>query len=282
MSNSKERLLRKHIAEGIADLCLQFSLEGDTPEETSNLHSKMQEAIYKSVAPLFLSDKVAVVTKEKKTLSRSKPSTGIPQKSLDKDKKSKVANHYATFHSQCSKNPKIKHNLPTMTYRFIQEPHTLGDKQQAIYMQIISDTDLCQAFSNFETTDIHAAITFIESKLKVDQMTRTAMLWSQFINEEDQKAYISWHKELTEISSNQSPKIADNINTQYLASEQDIVESDSEIAIPEAHVIVESDSEIAIPEAHVIVPEPHVIVPEAPAKIITVITTRVKSKQTKQ
>ena len=202
MSIVSMQTLKKNIGDGIKELCEQFSLEGDTADATAQLHATIEKIMYDRVAPLFESVKKAAAAKVDVEGTTTK-------KSSDKEKKSKVANHYATFHSQCSKNGKrkLKESPPEMTFRFLEEPRELHEKQQALFEQIVSDAELYPAFASFETVDIHEAVEFVESHLKIDQMTRTAMLWSQFINEEDQKKYIAWHKSLKDeiLASKASP-----------------------------------------------------------------------------
>lgn len=186
MSTVSTQTLKKNIGNGIKELCEKYSLEGETEAETNQLHASIEKIMYDAVAPLFETLKKAA------TVAKA-PSTS--KKASAEKKKSNIANYYAYFHSQCSKNGKNKRkeNPPEMTFRFLEEPRALQEKQQTLYLQIIEDAELYEAFTNFETTNILEAVDFIESHLKIDQMTRTAMLWSQFVSEEDQKKYTTWY-----------------------------------------------------------------------------------------
>ena len=178
-------LLINAVHDGMQEICTSYEFEGETPEETLALHKELEKTLLKYLKPVFAAKNEEVSTKTIET------KTGKP-------KKSHTANYYATFHSLCSKNGKhkIEEESPEITYSFQENPVKLNEKQQALHQQIIEDPELCEKFAGYESTVLHDVVEFVEKELKIDQMTRTSMIWFQFMNEEAQNTFKSWHKAL--------------------------------------------------------------------------------------
>ena len=256
---------RKAILAATQELRSTYDFSAESPEETTGLYASIEAVIAKHILPVVQN----TITVSPKSKSKGKPKV---------EKKSSRANHYAFFHFCCStKGAGHVYTLAGYEFKYQPDLSTLK-KGRDIYDELhkSENKDQLERFKTFNSKgDIRKVVEFVEFEFKnIAQMTRTAVIWNQFMSSDDHNKLKAWYAEITKdgaqvpekhVTEVSAPiiKIAAKIRNPKFSGEESPVhetetdespvlstnnESDNEVY--DALTETEQEPEIAMPELH--------------------------------
>lgn len=159
---------------------------------------KTEPDILENLRDLIVENMVPVLEEVRAAAKPMLIPKSISPKKTKKDKKSSRPNYYAFFHSICSpKGTPYLWSLYDYQFKFQPNPEKLG-KQKDMYMRLIdpAQADLLERVQSFSPVlgDLSDVVKFVEAELKVSQMTRTAIVWNLFMNQNDRDRFSTWYK----------------------------------------------------------------------------------------
>jgi hypothetical protein len=151
----------------------------------------------KDIQDLIVKHMVPLLREARAATSKRKKSGGKPKD----EKGSSRPNHYAKFHSMCSaKGAPLRWALEEYDFKYQPEESKLNAKQKIIYDDLHKEAEKLKTIEDFTapTGDLMGVIEFLDKEFKIDQMTRTSLIWNQFLSQADRDRFSAWYKEMLE------------------------------------------------------------------------------------
>lgn len=172
------------------ELCKKYDFTGESDVETQEMLTSIQTIITNHMISLLTRN--APVARPAKESSPKGP----------KVKKSSRPNHYAFFHSCCSaQGAQYAWTLVDYIFKYQPDPELVLKKegQKGLYDALHADEEKLKRFEAFYSKgDIQSVVRFVESEFpEIPQMTRTAVIWNQFLTNDDREKHKTWYAEET-------------------------------------------------------------------------------------
>lgn len=155
-----------------------------------------QALIIKHMLPVILRVQAQVQAQaQAKVQVQVKAKSSSPKAKSEKG--SSKPNYYAAFHSMCSaKGTPYLWSVSDYEFKYQPEPDKLTERQKEIYDALQSDLEKLERVQNYtcDIGDLPGVVKFVEKEFNVSQMSRTALIWNQFMSPEDRDRYSAWYK----------------------------------------------------------------------------------------
>lgn len=154
------------------------------PDIDSKVLQNLEDLMIKHMTPVMQAIRSAASSKR----TPSKPKS---------EKGSSRPNYYAFFHSACCpKGIGYSWIFEDYTFKYQPNPDSLKSKQRSIYdnLHMPENEDKLQRVMDFRSNDLKSVVEFVEKELDVSQMTRTSLIWYQFLSQDDRDRFSSWYK----------------------------------------------------------------------------------------